>query len=140
MDMNDWVPSGPPECPDKNRAQSQRLYRMHRFLTGREAGGSGSIKPVYGLTSAILIRVAAIGYAQSPAFEPYAPGQWSKQKRIEHAMRWHPVFRKARWSERIVYPGEEEGFEEWIRTNEGTLLPRSKPTGLLKSIVARSRL
>ncbi|KAF9058708.1 NUDIX hydrolase domain-like protein [Rhodocollybia butyracea] len=41
----------------------KRKVRMHRFLTGREAGG---IKPVYGLTAAVLIRTARIGYSPSP--------------------------------------------------------------------------
>ncbi|TFL00688.1 hypothetical protein BDV98DRAFT_109112 [Pterulicium gracile] len=39
--------------------QGKGFIRMHRFLTGREAGG---VKPVYGLTASILIRVAAIAH------------------------------------------------------------------------------
>ncbi|VDB90106.1 unnamed protein product [Peniophora sp. CBMAI 1063] len=56
----------------------ERAFRMHRFLTGREAGG---IKPVFGLTAAILIRTAMIGYARKPAFTLHAPH--------EPDMRWH---------------------------------------------------
>jgi hypothetical protein len=91
--------------------------RMHRFLTGREAGG---IKPIYGLTacvsflpptttipilcrtyalvSAILIRTAAIAYGRPPDFPVQARGEpeinervaWSlghPGKRLEEAMR-----------------------------------------------------
>ncbi|GJE87308.1 CoA pyrophosphatase [Phanerochaete sordida] len=139
-DMRDWVPSGPPECAEQNSTQPARPFRMHRFLTGREASGSHSIKPVYGLTAAILIRVATIGYARKPAFELYAPGQWDMWRRIEHAVRWHPVFREARWRERIVYPGEEEDFEEWRKVHGDSMLPREKPRGLFKGLIARSRL
>jgi hypothetical protein len=69
--------------------------RMHRFLTGREAGG---IKPIYGLTAAILIRTAAIAYGRPPDFPVQARGEpevnervaWSLRhpgKRLEEAMR-----------------------------------------------------
>lgn len=136
-DMRDWVPAGPPGCPAPG---GERPFRMHRFLTGREASGSDAIKPVFGLTAAILIRAATIGYGRAPAFAVCAPGQWSVQKRVEHAVRWNPVFREARWRERIVYPGEEEDFEEWRKVNGHTMLPRSRPRGLLKAAVGRSRL
>ncbi|WVF69695.1 hypothetical protein IAT40_004474 [Kwoniella sp. CBS 6097] len=53
--------------------------RMHRFLTGREALG---VKPVYGLTAAILIRVATIGFNTNPDFAVLAPGQKDMQDRI----------------------------------------------------------
>ncbi|OCF33853.1 hypothetical protein I316_04565 [Kwoniella heveanensis BCC8398] len=55
--------------------------RMHRFLTGREALG---VKPVYGLTAAILIRVATIGYDTAPDFAVLAPGQKKMQDRIAY--------------------------------------------------------
>ncbi|KAK4683429.1 peroxisomal coenzyme A diphosphatase NUDT7, partial [Tremellales sp. Uapishka_1] len=58
--------------------------RMHRFLTGREGEG---VKPVYGLTAAILIQVAMVGYGQRPAFEIYADGQKSMVQRIEDEAR-----------------------------------------------------
>jgi len=95
---------------------ADRAVRMHRFLTGREAGG---IKPIYGLTacvfslshystsragaymshiSAILIRTAAIAYGRPPEFPVQARGEpeinervaWSLRhpgKRLEEAMR-----------------------------------------------------
>ncbi|KAI5116234.1 hypothetical protein M0805_003296 [Coniferiporia weirii] len=82
------------------RADRNRQIRMHRFLTGREAGG---IKPVYGLTASMLIRVACIGYARAPDFEIAAPGQPSMSERIDYALRHDPKFVEAaaeetRWS------------------------------------------
>lgn len=114
---------------------------MHRFLTGREAGSStDAIKPVYGLTAAILIRVAIVGYARMPAFEVYAPGQGSSdiQRRTENAVRWSPVFKEARWKEYIVCPGEEEEWEEWRKRNGVTRPPKVKGRG--RGFLARSRL
>ncbi|KAI8989843.1 NUDIX hydrolase domain-like protein [Trametes punicea] len=72
--------------------------RMHNFLTGREAGGT---KPIFGLTAAILIEVATIGYGREPDFDPYAPGQPTMQQRIAHALRYDPVFRDAERAEGI---------------------------------------
>ncbi|KZT06452.1 uncharacterized protein LAESUDRAFT_725888 [Laetiporus sulphureus 93-53] len=66
--------------------------RMHRLLTGREAGGT---KPIFGLTAAILIRVATIGYGREPDFDVCAPGQPSQEERIAFEMRNHPIFREA---------------------------------------------
>ncbi|KAI0303040.1 NUDIX hydrolase domain-like protein [Russula brevipes] len=77
-----------------------RTVRMHRFLTGREAGG---IKPIYGLTAAILIRAAAIAYRRLPEFPVLARGEpeinervaWSLRhpgKRLEEAMRKEEKF------------------------------------------------
>ncbi|KAI0285125.1 NUDIX hydrolase domain-like protein [Russula aff. rugulosa BPL654] len=71
------------------------VVRKHRFLTGREAGG---IKPIYGLTAAILIRTAAIAYGRPPDFPVQVRGEpeinervaWSLRhpgKRLEEAMR-----------------------------------------------------
>ncbi|KAF8827333.1 hypothetical protein HHX47_DHR5000570 [Lentinula edodes] len=63
-------------------------FRMHQFLTGREAGG---IKPVYGLTAAILIHTARVGYTLSPPalaspdFELSPPGSPSTSTRIAWA-------------------------------------------------------
>ncbi|WVO16635.1 hypothetical protein L204_104314 [Cryptococcus depauperatus] len=58
--------------------------RMHRFLTGREAYG---VKPVYGLTAAILIKTASIGFDQCPDFNIHAPGQKSMEERLEYEIR-----------------------------------------------------
>ncbi|KAI0337966.1 hypothetical protein BDW22DRAFT_1363550 [Trametopsis cervina] len=71
-------------------------YRMHRFLTGREAGGT---KPIYGLTSAILIRVATIGYDQEPDYELYSPNQWSNEQRLAYAMSHSKVLIEAQIKE-----------------------------------------
>ncbi|KAF8512128.1 hypothetical protein JB92DRAFT_340107 [Gautieria morchelliformis] len=69
-----------------------RPVRMHRFLTGREAQG---VKPIFGLTSAILIRTAQIGYARDPEYELCAPGQASLEDRIAIAMQQQETLRKA---------------------------------------------
>jgi len=61
-----------------------RPLRFHRFLTGREAGG---VKPIYGLTSSIMIRVARIGYKRRPDFEVKAPDQPSWNERIIYALK-----------------------------------------------------
>ncbi|KAJ7863983.1 NUDIX hydrolase domain-like protein [Mycena olivaceomarginata] len=54
--------------------------RAHRFLTGREAGG---IKPVFGLTAAILIKAASVAHApRLPDFEVMPPGAPSPEARI----------------------------------------------------------
>ncbi|KAI0782543.1 NUDIX hydrolase domain-like protein [Abortiporus biennis] len=66
--------------------------RMHRFLTGREAGGT---KPIFGLTASILIRVATIGYGYEPDFEVNAPDQPAQEDRIVQALRTRPLFRQA---------------------------------------------
>ncbi|TFK74521.1 hypothetical protein BDN72DRAFT_759902 [Pluteus cervinus] len=66
--------------------------RMHRFLTGREAGG---IKPVFGLTAAMLIRVATVGYARTPDFEVQLAGSPSLEQRIAWALYSRPTFRQA---------------------------------------------
>jgi len=65
---------------------------MHRFLTGREDLG---VKPVYGLTAAILLHTAMIGYRKDPEFSPHAPGEKSQQERIMYALRTVPVFVEA---------------------------------------------
>ncbi|TCD68643.1 hypothetical protein EIP91_010298 [Steccherinum ochraceum] len=77
--------------------------RMHRFLTGREAGGT---KPIFGLTAAILIRAATIGYALAPDYELTAPGQPSHLERIEYALKHHPIFREASVKEGLISPSK----------------------------------
>ncbi|WWC59589.1 uncharacterized protein I303_102146 [Kwoniella dejecticola CBS 10117] len=66
------------------RGLGQGKVRMHRFLTGRESQG---IKPVYGLTAAILIRAASVGFDQQPDFPINAPGQKTMIQRITHEIR-----------------------------------------------------
>lgn len=72
--------------------------RMHRFLTGREAGGT---KPIFGLTAAILIRVAIIGYGREPDFQLLAPDQRPTEERLAYALRHHAAFREAAEKEGI---------------------------------------
>ncbi|KAF9449059.1 hypothetical protein P691DRAFT_728642 [Macrolepiota fuliginosa MF-IS2] len=67
-------------------------YRVHQFLTGREAGG---IKPIFGLTAGMMIRVATIGYGRQPDFEVITPGAPSLDERIAWALLSRPVFRHA---------------------------------------------
>jgi len=74
-------------------------FRVHRFLTGREAGG---IKPVFGLTASILIQVATIGYARQPDFEVELPGGPTREQRIAYSALHDENFRKAFDEEGIV--------------------------------------
>ncbi|KII94552.1 hypothetical protein PLICRDRAFT_33350 [Plicaturopsis crispa FD-325 SS-3] len=75
--------------------------RMHRFLTGREAGG---IKPVFGLTASILIRVATIGYGRVPEFDEDAPDSPSMDLRIAYALLTMDKFREALKEQGIPNP------------------------------------
>ncbi|KLO08645.1 hypothetical protein SCHPADRAFT_944291 [Schizopora paradoxa] len=80
-----WMPAG------------RRIpIRMHRFLTGREAGG---IKPVYGGTAAMMIRVASIAFRRSPDFDVIAPGQPTMIDRIDYVLHNDPKFLKAKEDE-----------------------------------------
>ncbi|KAJ8087251.1 8-oxo-dGTP diphosphatase [Marasmius tenuissimus] len=56
-----------------------RQVRMHRFMTGREAGG---IKPVFGLTAGMLIHAARIGYGKEPEFEVNPPTAPTMEQRL----------------------------------------------------------
>ncbi|KAJ6565887.1 NUDIX hydrolase domain-like protein [Mycena vulgaris] len=67
--------------------------RAHRFLTGREAGG---IKPVFGLTAAILIRAACIAHApRVPDFDVAPPGAQTPEARLAWGVLANPAFREA---------------------------------------------
>ncbi|KAH9833854.1 NUDIX hydrolase domain-like protein [Rhodofomes roseus] len=66
--------------------------RMHRFLTGREAGGT---KPIFGFTAGVLIRVATIGYGREPDFDVYTPDQPSQEERIAFELQVNPILREA---------------------------------------------
>ncbi|KAI0254178.1 NUDIX hydrolase domain-like protein [Lactifluus subvellereus] len=68
---------------------SGRAVRMHRFLTGREAGG---IKPIYGLTAAILVRTAVVAYGRTPEFPVLARGEPEINERVAWSLR-HPAKR-----------------------------------------------
>jgi len=66
------------------RKDPSRKIRAHRFLTGREAGG---VKPIFGVTANIMIRVASIGYSLEPEFLLKAPNQPGMRERIEYALK-----------------------------------------------------
>lgn len=57
--------------------------RVHSFLTGREADG---VKPVFGLTANILIRVATIGFGREPAFQVQPPNAPTTAQQIAYAL------------------------------------------------------
>ncbi|KAI6043657.1 NUDIX hydrolase domain-like protein [Pisolithus marmoratus] len=57
--------------------------RVHSFLTGREADG---VKPVFGLTANILIRVATIGYGREPTFQVQPPNAPTTAQQIAYAL------------------------------------------------------
>ncbi|KAF9528056.1 NUDIX hydrolase domain-like protein [Crepidotus variabilis] len=114
--------SGPPD----------QTFMVHRFLTGREAGG---VKPVLGLTAGMLIRVSSIGYARLADFEVQPPRSVSTDERIAFALLNRKVFRDAAEKEnvdleasrRLVAKGikrEERWREKEISRN--TLRTRSK--------------
>ncbi|KAI0065964.1 hypothetical protein BV25DRAFT_1880011 [Artomyces pyxidatus] len=71
--------SGPLREPE-----ARPLVRMHRFLTGREAGG---IKPIFGLTAAIMIRTASVAYERTPDFTVHAPGEPPMGMRVAWTLR-----------------------------------------------------
>ncbi|KAJ7478180.1 NUDIX hydrolase domain-like protein [Mycena latifolia] len=81
---SDWTYPGPNGIP--------RTSRAHRFLTGREAGG---IKPVFGLTAAILIQAASIAHARVPDFEVMHPDGQTSEERIAWAVLSNPAFKAA---------------------------------------------
>jgi len=70
----------------------QRTARAHRFLTGREAGG---IKPVFGLTAAILIHAASVAHARRPEFEVGPPDGQTREERIAWSILRNRAFREA---------------------------------------------
>nr|GAT43726.1 predicted protein [Mycena chlorophos] len=94
---NEWTSPGP--------NGTERIYRAHRFLTGREAGG---IKPVFGLTSAILIHAATIAHGHEPDFEVFHPNSMTMHERIAWAVLTKPVFSNAGGDR----AGQDEGEEE----------------------------
>ncbi|KZO98079.1 hypothetical protein CALVIDRAFT_53211 [Calocera viscosa TUFC12733] len=97
---------------DWNPDPAAGKVRMHRFLTGREGEG---IKPVFGLTAAILVRAAEVGFARQPEFELYAEGQRGMRQRIEWAMRNTPRLRDAAEGEGISWHLTEEEREQLRR-------------------------
>lgn len=103
-----------------------QISRVHKFLTGREAGG---IKPVFGLTAAILIRVATIGYAREPDFEVHSPNEPSLEERIAWALLNRKVFKDACEKEGVdLQPAEKivKGFERRLAKKEEKRRTRMK--------------
>ncbi|KAG8981495.1 hypothetical protein FRB90_007210, partial [Tulasnella sp. 427] len=87
--------------------------RIHRFLTGKEP----NVKPLSGLTAAILLRAAIIGYGGAgvqPDFDFEAPDQPSMQKRIAWAMSNDPKLAEACQKEGI---GSKAGTQTEAVTN-----------------------
>ncbi|PFH48984.1 hypothetical protein AMATHDRAFT_148630 [Amanita thiersii Skay4041] len=95
--------------------------RVHRFLTGREAGG---VKPVFGLTASILIRVAEIAYQRQAGFEVMPKGAPTSVQRFAWALCSRSGLREAVESEmgrrvdwevvlKIAEGKEEECMVEW---------------------------
>ncbi|KAK7038466.1 mitochondrial Nudix hydrolase 15 [Favolaschia claudopus] len=103
--------------------------RIHRFLTGREAGG---IKPVFGLTAAILIKAAAVAHApRLPDFEVMPPGALNSEARIAWAVYSSSVFRQAY---------EQEGLRiDWnlVARIAGVKEPTSAPSEETKHVRRR---
>ncbi|KAF8886963.1 NUDIX hydrolase domain-like protein [Infundibulicybe gibba] len=94
----------------KNKGPNGEIWpsRVHRFLTGREAGG---IKPVFGLTAGILIHAATVGYRQAPDFEVQPPGAPSLEQKIAWAMLQKPVLKEACEAERRDTRGASSSTE-----------------------------
>ncbi|CAK5267037.1 unnamed protein product [Mycena citricolor] len=78
--------------------------RGHRFLTGREAGG---IKPVFGLTAAILIDAACIAHRRAPDFELTHPEGMTREARLAWIVYSQPAFRTAYEAEGIEVDWEQ---------------------------------
>ncbi|KAG7097581.1 hypothetical protein E1B28_004918 [Marasmius oreades] len=80
----DW--DGPPMRIQNSKGETEmmqsRQVRMHRFMTGREAGG---IKPVFGLTAAMLIHTARLGFTRDPDFEVNSPTAPTMEQRLAWA-------------------------------------------------------
>ncbi|KAG8933560.1 hypothetical protein FRC02_011575 [Tulasnella sp. 418] len=106
--------------------------RIHKFLTGREP----YVKPVVGLTAAILLRVAVAGYDAPAMFEMEAPNQLPMEERIRYALETIPVLMEACRKEGIKVRRRSEGSGTDKRTthkpaenagsSSGKMLARSK--------------
>ncbi|KAH7905894.1 hypothetical protein BJ138DRAFT_704756 [Hygrophoropsis aurantiaca] len=90
--LSETPPSAPERAPTRSyhtftdvpsRWSEGAVVRLHRFLTGRESEG---VKPVFGLTSNILIHTATHGYARLPTFEVQPPNAPTTAQRIAHAL------------------------------------------------------
>ncbi|KAH9061983.1 NUDIX hydrolase domain-like protein [Lactarius vividus] len=112
--------------PSTPREASHRAVRMHRFLTGREAGG---IKPIFGLTAAILIRTASIAYGYPPDFPVQARDEPELSERVAWSLR-HPAKRleEAMREESFEAERAAQMWEKWEgeRWKSGWFRPRAR--------------
>ncbi|XP_006456885.1 hypothetical protein AGABI2DRAFT_212068 [Agaricus bisporus var. bisporus H97] len=100
------------------------FYMVHQFLTGREAGG---IKPIFGLTASMMVRVAVIGYGRFPDFQMTTPESAPLDEKIAWALLNRPVLRHACMKEgldmrlplRICNVTRQE-FEAMVKAQEST--------------------
>ncbi|KAG5637811.1 hypothetical protein H0H81_003143 [Sphagnurus paluster] len=116
---HDWTSPGPNNTIWTTRA--------HSFLTGREAGG---IKPVFGLTASIMIRVATIGYARQPEFALTPPGRTPPLRaRLAWTMISKPEFREA--CEREGIPVDWKRLHRWAVEDAGQLRRHKKTSAKL---------
>ncbi|KAF9477836.1 hypothetical protein BDN70DRAFT_809966 [Pholiota conissans] len=96
----------------KGSEPTMSTFRVHKFLTGREAGG---IKPVFGLTAAMMIRVATIGYGREPDFEVHPPNASTTTERMAWALLNRPAFRKACEEEGVDMRTAKRVVEEFMK-------------------------
>lgn len=128
------LPSSETDAPAQGRSAGDQIpvrsTRIHRFLTGREAGG---IKPIFGLTAyadsrihsatrqtqaffyrAIMIATATVAYGCTPDFEVESPDEPALGMRVAWALR-HPNQRLRAALEEEKKNGEREArsWERW---------------------------
>ncbi|KAG6876372.1 hypothetical protein C0992_013179 [Termitomyces sp. T32_za158] len=117
----DWTSPGPND--------TTWITRSHQFLTGREAGG---IKPVFGLTASIMIRVSMIAYGHPPEFDIYPPGTETPtlKARLAWAMLSRPQLQEACQKERLKVDWDRlrriAGVNEDKNVRKGRTDPQSK--------------
>nr|GAT47921.1 predicted protein [Mycena chlorophos] len=87
---HEWLSTGP--------NNTQQVYRVHIFLTGREADGT---QPITGLTAHVLINTAIVAYGREPDFEPLPVAALGMHQRIAWALWSNPDFRTSYDSEGI---------------------------------------
>jgi len=107
-----WPPATRASSSSNTPPSRERAFRMHRFLTGREAGG---IKPVFGVTAAMLIRTAVLGYARAPAFSVYAPHEPDVRTRVAWAVRHVPRVRETCMVEGLDVEATARAWEGRLR-------------------------
>ncbi|KAG8938715.1 hypothetical protein FRC04_007917 [Tulasnella sp. 424] len=128
-DMNPEAPTPPSDQPpyhtfnDIEWGEPKTHVRIHKFLTGKEP----NVKPLFGLTAAILLRVATIGYADvRPDFDIEAPDQRSMQERLFWAMLNEP---------KLVEACKKEGIQ--MKRNDGSAAAKTQATFPLSTPAVR---